>query len=60
VEALSHGGLANGARVDIDWIDAVRDGRHVGTKYEVSKDGPTPFLVPGGFGHRGIKGKVAD
>jgi CTP synthase len=55
VEALIHAGIANDARVEIGWIDAeelVRDGAqaHLGTV-----DG---ILVPGGFGDRGIPGKI--
>jgi CTP synthase len=59
VEALSHGGLANGARVDIDWIDAVEmDGM---SENEVARilEKADGILVPGGFGRRGIRGKVA-
>ena len=54
-EALVHAGIANGARVDIKWIPAE----------EVAQDGPEAYLadvdgllVPGGFGDRGIEGKV--
>ncbi len=55
VEALIHAGIANDARVEIGWIDAeelVRDGAqaHLG-----AVDG---ILVPGGFGDRGIPGKI--
>ena len=56
IEALAHGGIANDARVDVTWIDAEgieRDGaaQHLGTMHGV--------LVPGGFGDRGIEGKIA-
>jgi len=55
-EALVHGGIANRVRVNIQWIDS-----------EIfEKDDPAPFLegvhgilVPGGFGERGTKGKIA-
>ncbi len=55
VEALKHGGIANGADVDIKWIDSC-----VVTEDNVSEmlgdvDG---ILVPGGFGNRGIEGKI--
>ncbi len=55
-EALAHGGIANDARVDVTWVDAEhveRDGaaRHLGAMHGV--------LVPGGFGDRGIEGKIA-
>ena len=54
-EALTHGGIAHAARVEQQWVDAeqlVRDGpeRHL-----ADADG---ILVPGGFGDRGIQGKV--
>jgi CTP synthase len=54
-EALTHGGIAHEARVDVHWVDAeqlLHDGAaaHVG-----DADG---ILVPGGFGDRGIEGKI--
>jgi CTP synthase len=54
-EALTHGGIAHDARVEVRWVDAeclVRDGPavHLG-----DVDG---VLVPGGFGDRGIPGKI--
>ena len=56
-EALKHGGIATRSAVDIDWIDSERleaDGVDVD---EVFK-GVDGILVPGGFGSRGIKGKI--
>jgi CTP synthase len=54
-EALLHGGLAHGLKVDIDWIDA----EHLRWPDCVSSlaryDG---ILVPGGFGKRGIEGML--
>ena len=55
VEALSHGGIANKVRVNLDWIES-----------EIFEGGdPAPFLghvhgilVPGGFGQRGAEGKI--
>jgi CTP synthase len=55
VEALSHGGIANKVRVNLDWIESeIFEG-----------EDPTPFLehvhgilVPGGFGQRGAEGKI--
>jgi CTP synthase len=54
LEALTHAGIANDADVDVVWIDAekVADG-DLAALDEV--DG---ILVPGGFGVRGIEGKV--
>jgi len=54
-EALVHGGIANDCAVDIQWVDAE----------DIEKDGPEKYLidvhgvlVPGGFGSRGIQGKI--
>ncbi len=55
IEALSHGGIANKVKVNLDWIE-----------FEVfENEDPTPFLehvngilVPGGFGQRGAEGKI--
>jgi CTP synthase len=55
VEALAHGGIANDARVEVQWIDAEhieRDG--AATQFS----GIHGILVPGGFGDRGILGKI--
>jgi CTP synthase len=56
VEALAHGGIAHEARVEVAWIDAEhieRDG--AATAFA----GVQGILVPGGFGDRGIEGKIA-
>jgi len=51
-EALKHAGAANKVRVDIDWIKADKDFNIDSlSKY----DG---LLIPGGFGERGITGKI--
>ncbi len=54
-EALIHGGIANDARVKLRYVDSE----------QVEKEGPERFLegangvlVPGGFGTRGIEGKI--
>jgi CTP synthase len=54
MEALKHAGIANRARVDIEWVSAeeVAEGDVDGLE---AFDG---ILVPGGFGVRGIEGKV--
>ncbi len=54
-EALTHGGMANRVRVQVEWIDA-----------EIfEREDPSPhlqgihaILVPGGFGERGTEGKI--
>ncbi|OGD18943.1 MAG: CTP synthase [Candidatus Aminicenantes bacterium RBG_16_63_16] len=54
-EALVHGGVAHGLKVNISWIEA--ENLEKGKLAEVlkEKDG---ILVPGGFGIRGIEGKI--
>jgi CTP synthase len=54
-EALIHGGIANDARVNLKYVDSE----------QVDKEGPerllreaSGILVPGGFGARGIEGKI--
>jgi len=55
-EALFHGGIANNCKVVLKFVDSE----------EVEKKGPEVFLadvdgvlVPGGFGARGVEGKIA-
>ncbi|MBV8361172.1 MAG: CTP synthase [Deltaproteobacteria bacterium] len=53
-EAIAHGAIANEARVNIDYVDAE----------ELEKGNPArlanvhAIIIPGGFGERGIEGKV--
>lgn len=56
IEALTHGGIANKVKVEIEWLEA---------EIFESED-PSPYLegvhgilVPGGFGKRGAEGKIA-
>ncbi|HAK88492.1 MAG: CTP synthase [Nitrospirae bacterium GWB2_47_37] len=54
-EALIHGGAANNARVHLQWVDS-EEIEKKGTELFLSEvDG---ILVPGGFGTRGIEGKI--
>lgn len=53
-EALRHGGVANDTAVKIEWIDAESIERD-GTAVLKDLDG---ILVPGGFGSRGVEGKI--
>ncbi len=55
IEALIHGGIANDARVNFYWIDSEEIEMHGPEKYLSEVDG---ILVPGGFGYRGIEGKI--
>jgi CTP synthase len=55
-EALTHGGAANDARVNVKWVDAEDIEARGAEKLLHDVDG---VLVPGGFGDRGIEGKIA-
>ncbi|MEK6693461.1 MAG: CTP synthase [Nitrospirota bacterium] len=55
IEALTHGGIANKARVEISWIDAELIEKDGAQRHLSEVDG---ILVPGGFGTRGIEGKI--
>lgn len=54
-EALVHGGIANNARVNIVKIDSEILEKSKGFKRLEGLDG---VLIPGGFGDRGIEGKI--
>jgi CTP synthase len=54
-EALTHGGLANNVRVQMEWIDSEIFERDDAAVYLEDVDG---ILVPGGFGERGTEGKI--
>jgi CTP synthase len=53
-EALIHAGIANEAKVNIQYVDAEQIGSK-GTAVLQDLDG---ILVPGGFGERGVEGKI--
>lgn len=55
VEALKHGGVANSASVEMKWVDS-----ELLTEANVEEvlGGVAGILVPGGFGDRGIEGKI--
>lgn len=55
-EALKHGGIANDAEVEIEWIHA--EDLEDSNPEDVLKDADG-IIVPGGFGHRGIEGKIS-
>ncbi|HXY62207.1 MAG TPA: CTP synthase, partial [Nitrospirota bacterium] len=55
-EALTHGGIANDTRVNICWADS-EDIESRGA--ETMLKGMDGILVPGGFGIRGVEGKIA-
>jgi len=55
VEALKHGGIATRAIVNIRWINSEDVTRENAAEMLADVDG---ILVPGGFGDRGIEGKI--
>jgi len=56
IEAFAHAGAANRARVDLRWVEST-DVESRGAAASLGDvDG---ILVPGGFGERGIEGKIA-
>ncbi len=54
-EALTHGGLANGVDVELIWVDAEELTEETAEKMLREAHG---ILVPGGFGERGLEGKL--
>jgi CTP synthase len=54
-EALKHAGIANEAVVDIDWVHSADVTKENVKELLGDADG---ILVPGGFGSRGIEGKI--
>ena len=55
-EALKHGGIANEASVDIEWIEAESLTEH--PNLDAVFENADGILVPGGFGYRGIEGML--
>ncbi|WP_370276482.1 CTP synthase [Roseovarius indicus] len=54
-EALTHGGMANRVKVNVEWVDAeIFDTEDPAVYLE----GFHAILVPGGFGERGTEGKI--
>lgn len=58
VEALHHGGLENDVKVKIKWINAEDLENKNDSEVETMLYGCDAVLVPGGFGDRGIDGKI--
>jgi len=57
-EALVHGGIANRAKVNIQWLDAELF-EHPDAEITAELEPLHGILVPGGFGERGSEGKIA-
>ena len=55
-EAMTHGGIANNVRVNVNWLDSeIFEGEGTIQRLEDVHG----ILVPGGFGERGAEGKIA-
>ena len=58
VEAVTHAGIANKARTKIKWINAEElEGKDDAAAAEILA-GIDAMIVPGGFGSRGVEGKI--
>lgn len=56
VESLCHGGIPNDAKIEIEWVHSEKLEQDVDPNRLFSNvDG---ILIPGGFGDRGVEGKV--
>jgi CTP synthase len=55
IEALKHGGFHHGARVEVRWVAS---DEIAGGEVDQLLAGVDGILVPGGFGVRGVEGKV--
>ncbi len=55
VEALKHGGISSRSEIEIKWVDADEVTDSTVDELLGDVDG---VLVPGGFGTRGIEGKI--
>ena len=56
VEALNHAGIENGVFIKINWVESDEITCEEDAKNKLCK--AQGILVPGGFGHRGIEGKI--
>ncbi len=54
-EALVHGAAAHGIKLYLDYVDSENVEKDGGEELIVGADG---LLVPGGFGNRGVEGKI--
>jgi CTP synthase len=55
-EALRHAGFEHGCRVEVDWVDSEKLDPERAREVLDQADG---ILIPGGFGGRGVEGKIA-
>jgi CTP synthase len=54
-EALKHAGYENDRKINIKWVDSEEINENTAEEYFSDIDG---MIVPGGFGNRGIEGKI--
>ncbi len=55
LEAFIHAGIDNDAKVNVKWLDTEQFEKDMNFKVFEGIDG---ILIPGGFGYRGIEGKI--
>ncbi|OIO66888.1 MAG: CTP synthase [Candidatus Marinimicrobia bacterium CG1_02_48_14] len=56
IESFAHAGVDNDCKVEIRWIDAEQN--EAAHNIDVELEGLDGILIPGGFGYRGIEGKI--
>ena len=57
-EALAHAGISNETKVNIKWINSEHLEEMNPTEIENIFSDVDGIIVPGGFGHRGVEGKI--
>lgn len=55
-EALDHGGVASDVKIEVEWIES---DAYVTSELEEKLSQVDAVVVPGGFGYRGVEGKIA-
>ncbi len=55
IESFVHAGVANDAQVELVWVSSENVKKHGAEPYLDNVDG---LLIPGGFGERGVEGKI--
>jgi CTP synthase len=55
IEAFIHAGVGNDVKVDLEWVASENIRTYGAEKYLNNVDG---LLIPGGFGERGVEGKI--
>ncbi len=61
-ESLRHAGFGHGCRIEIDWVDSehLEEGGPADPEQAIARlEAADGILIPGGFGGRGIEGKIA-